>query len=154
MIIRPAVEQDRSALTALHVSADIESNKEAPEVMTSLRLSALSSRGKDVILVAEDDGDILGYFWAVAMRLFDYRIGILFYIYVEPHHRRRGIGHQLIEKGLQELHDLGVRRYWANPDLHSAPTLEILESLGFSQITGKVFYQKVEPGAHHEWGSA
>lgn len=151
MIIRPAVEKDRSALTALHISEDMESNKEAPEVMTSLRLSSLSSRGKDVILVAEDEGEVLGYFWAVALRLFDYRIGILFYIYVEPAHRHRGFGRQLIESGLKELHDLGVRRYWANPELHSAPTLEVLESLGFTQNDQKVFYQKVEPGAKHEW---
>jgi GNAT superfamily N-acetyltransferase len=151
MNIRPAQEKDRSALTALHISADMECNKEAPEVMSSLRLSSLSSRGKDVILVAEEEGEALGYFWAVALRLFDYRIGILFYIFVEPHHRHLGIGRQLIEKGLEELHALGVRRYWANPELHSAPTLEILQSLGFSQSTEKIFFQKVEPGAHHEW---
>jgi L-amino acid N-acyltransferase YncA len=151
MNIRPAEEKDRSALTALHISEDIECHKEAPEVMTSLRLSSLSSRGKDVILVAEEEGELMGYFWAVAMRLFDYRIGILFYIFVEPQHRRLGVGHKLIQQGIEELHALGVRRYWANPLTQSAPTRAILESLGFTQNEEKIFYQKVEPGAQHEW---
>jgi L-amino acid N-acyltransferase YncA len=154
MKIRPAEEKDRPALTALHISEDIEGNKEAPEVMTSLRLSSLGSRGKDVILVAEDDGEVLGYFWAVALRLFDYRIGILFYIYVEPQHRHLGVGRHLIQQGVEELHKLGVRRYWANPLTQSATTRGILESLGFTQNEEKVFYQKVEPGAQHEWDRA
>ena len=151
MKVRPARDQDRAALTALHISQDLESFKEAPDVMKSLRLTELSSRSKDIILVAEDEGELVAYFWAVALRLFDYRIGILFYVYVEPGHRRRGIGRQLTERGMEILHEMGVRRYWVNTEFHITPTVEILESLGFSQNTAKVFYQKVEPGAKHEW---
>jgi L-amino acid N-acyltransferase YncA len=154
MTIRLAEDRDRTVLSSLHISEDIESHKEAPDVMTSFRLSGLSSRGKDVILVAEDDGEVVGYLWAVALRLFDYRIGLLFDIYVDPSHRRKGTGRQLLEKGIQELHNIGVRRFWANTEEKNAPTRTLLEELGFRQNSQKVFYQLVEPGARHEWDQA
>jgi len=154
MTIRPAEEKDRSSLSSLHISEDLEAHKEAPDVMTSFRLSGLSSRGKDVILVAEDDGEVVGYLWAVALRIFDYRIGILFDVYVEPSHRRGGVGRHLLEKGVQELHTIGVRRFWANTEEKDAPTRALLEHLGFRQNSEKVFYQKIEPGARHEWEKA
>jgi GNAT superfamily N-acetyltransferase len=154
MTIRPAEEKDRTVLSSLHISEDLESHKEAPDVMTSFRLSGLSSRGKDVILVAEDDGEAVGYLWAVALRIFDYRIGVLFDVYVDPSHRRKGVGRHLLEKGVQELRDIGVRRFWANTEEKNAPTRALLEHLGFRQNNEKVFYQKIEPGARHEWEKA
>jgi len=154
MTIRPAEERDRSILSSLHISEDLETHKEAPDVMTSFRLSGLSSRGKDVILVAEEDGEVTGYLWAVALRIFDYRIGVLFDVFVDPSHRRKGVGRHLLEKGVQELHNIGVRRFWANTEEKNAPTRALLEHLGFRPNNEKVFYQKVEPGAHHEWEKA
>jgi len=154
MTIRPAQDQDRSILSSLHISEDIEAHKEAPDVMTSFRLSALSSRGKDIVLVAEEDGEVVGYLWAVALRIFDYRIGILFDLYVDPANRRKGVGRELMKKGVEELHNIGVRRFWANTEEKNAPTRALLEALGFKQNTEKVFYQMVEPGARHEWERA
>ncbi len=151
MKIRPAQEKDRAILTNLHVAEDLESHKEAPEVMQSLRLSELSSRGRDIILVAEEEGEVVGYFWAVALRIFDYRLGLLFYMYVDPARRHRGVGRQLLKEGMRQLHDLGVRRYWANPEQRNTPTRALLESLGFHPGPEKMFYQLVEPGARHEW---
>jgi GNAT superfamily N-acetyltransferase len=154
MLIRPAEEKDRSALTSLHIAEDIECQKEAPEVMRSFRLSALSSRARDIVLVAEDDGDVIGYFWGVALRIFDYRIGIVFYLFIDPSYRRHGIGRALLKEGIKEMHDLGVRRFWANPDAKNVPTRILLEAIGFAPGPEKVFYQLVEPGAHHEWDKA
>ncbi|RJP77618.1 MAG: GNAT family N-acetyltransferase [Candidatus Zixiibacteriota bacterium] len=151
MNIRPAQESDRATLTALHIADDIEKYKDAPQVMPALRLSELSSQGRDVILVAEEEGEVVGYFWAVALRVFDYRLGLLFYLYVERSHRRRGIGRKLLQQGIQELHALGVRRFWATPEARNSITRSLLEAVGFEPGPERVFYVKVEPGAQHEW---
>jgi L-amino acid N-acyltransferase YncA len=151
MTIRPADDKDRSVLSSLHISDDVESHKDAPDVMARFRLSELSSRAKDVILVAEDEGEVVGYFWAVALRLFDYRIGLLFYIYVDPRMRHKHIGRKLMDRGIEELHKIGVRRFWAMPEMRNMPTRHMLESLGFETGPEKVFYQMVKPGAKHEW---
>lgn len=151
MIVRPAENKDRSVLTSLHISEDIEAFKESGEVFRGWKLSTLSSRARDIVLVADDDGDVRGYLWAVALRIFDYRIGIIFDMYVDPAMRRKGIGRKLLQEAMNELHQLGVRRFWANTEMKNASTRALLESLGFQQSADKVFYDMREPGAQHEW---
>lgn len=151
MIIRPAEDRDRSVLTSLHISEDIESSKQAGEVFRGWKLSALSSRAKDIVLVVEDEGEVRGYFWAVALRIFDYRIGIIFDLFVDSAMRHKGFGRKLLERGLGELRDLGVHRIWANAEKRNAPTIALLEHMGFECAEEKVFYQLVDAGAKHEW---
>lgn len=154
MVIRPAEEKDRAILVSLHISEDIERFKEPAEVFRGWKLSAISSRAQDVVLVAEDDGEVRGYFWGVAVRIFDYRIGIIFDLFVDPAMRRRGIGRRLLQSGVEEMRKLGVHRFWANTELRNAPTRALLESLGFQQSPEKVFYDLREPEARHEWANA
>jgi L-amino acid N-acyltransferase YncA len=153
MIIRPAEDKDRSVLTSLHISEDLERHKESSEVFRGWKLSTLSSRARDIILVAEDEDEVRGYLWAVALRIFDYRIGLVFDLYVDSTMRQKGVGRQLLEKGIEELRKLGVHRIWANVEKRNAPTRVLLEHHGFSFTEEKVFYQLVEPGAKHEWGT-
>ena len=152
MIIRPADDKDRSVLTSLHVSEDIETHKQAGEVFRGWKLSALSSRARDIILVAEDEGEVRGYLWAVAVRIFDYRIGIIFDLFVDSTMRHKGVGRRLLQQGLDELHNLGVHRIWANIEKKNAPTRALLEDLGFEHGEEKEFFQLVDPSAKHEWG--
>ncbi|MCX6640888.1 MAG: GNAT family N-acetyltransferase [bacterium] len=151
MNIRPAEEKDNSVLTSLHISQDLESFREGPDIFRGWKMSAMSSRARDIVLVAEDEGEIRGYIWAVAVRIFDYRIGIIFDMYVDPTMRRKGIGRQLLKQAMDELRSLKVRRFWANTEMKNSPTRALLESLGLSQSPEKVFFELVEPGAKHEW---
>jgi L-amino acid N-acyltransferase YncA len=153
MIIRPAEDKDRSVLTSLHISEDLERYKESTEVFRGWKLSTLSSRARDIILVAEDEDEVRGYLWAVALRIFDYRIGIVFDLYVDTAMRQKGVGRQLLEKGIEELRKLGVHRIWANVEKKNAPTRVLLEHHSFSFTEEKVFYQLVDPDARHEWGT-
>ncbi len=152
MIIRPAENKDRSILTSLHISEDIERHKESSEVFRGWKLSTLSSRARDIILVAEDEDEIRGYLWAVAVRIFDYKIGIIFDFFVDRTRRHKGVGRGLLERGLEELHALGVHRIWANVEGKNAPTRALLEHVGFEYAAEQIFYQLVDPGAKHEWG--
>ena len=150
MIIRPAEDKDRAVLTSLHISEDIESYKHAGEVFRGWKLSALSSRARDIVFVAEDEGEVHGYLWAVALRIFDFRLGIIFDLFVDSSMRHKGVGRKLLKQGLDELRKLGVHRIWANVEKKNAPTRALLEHLGFKYVPEKEFYQLEEPGAKHE----
>ncbi len=154
MEIRPAKDKDRSTLTSLHLAEDIEVYKHSSEVYRGGTLHSVTSRTKDIILVAEDDdGDVRGYFWAVALRIFDYKIGIIFELFVDSKMRHKGFGRKLMQAGIDEMHKLGVHRIWANPDKKSAPTIALLEHFKFNKSDEKVFYQLMDTEAHHEWGT-
>ena len=151
MIIRKAEDKDRSVLTSLHITEDIEVHRPAPGVSPKGKLSALSSRAQDIVLVAEDEHEVRGYLWAVALRIFDYRIGLIFDLFVDPSMRLKGVGRDLLKKGMEELHKLGVHRIWANAGKKNAPTRALMESVGFKQSEERDFFELVEPGAKHEW---
>jgi predicted GNAT family acetyltransferase len=149
MIIRPAQENDNSALTSLHLSKDLEARIDNPLDSRRWRVKTVGSRARDIILVAEEEGEVCGYLWAVGIQLFDYRIGIIFDTFVPSEMRMRGIGRQLLSKALEEFRKMGVHRFWANTD--NAAMCSLLESFKFQQSPERVFYDLREPGAQHEW---
>ena len=140
-------------MTSLHIAEDIEVHKHSPEAYRGVKLTSTSSGTKDIVLVAEDDDNyVCGYFWAVALRIFDYKIGIIFDLYVDSKMRHKGFGRKLLKEGIDELHKLGVHRIWANLDKKNAPTLSLIQHLGFMKSEDKAFYQLVDPEAKHDWG--
>ncbi|TKJ36923.1 hypothetical protein CEE37_14510 [candidate division LCP-89 bacterium B3_LCP] len=155
MKIRKAEDKDRAVLTSLHVAQDIEVFKESTEVFRGWKLSTLSSKVLDITLVAEDEEneEVRGYIWAVALRIFDYRIGIIFDLFVDPTIRHKGVGRGLLKETLDELHDLGVHRIWANVESKNERTRILLEHMGFERSEEKMIYQLVDADAKHEWGT-
>jgi L-amino acid N-acyltransferase YncA len=153
MIIRPAQDKDRAELTNLHLAEDIETRTQSSDVHRGGMLSSISSRTRDIVLVAEDDdGELCGYAWAVAFKIFDYRIGLIFDLYVDSKMRHKGYGKELLKQSIDEMHKLGVHKIWANPDKTNTSTLATLEHLGFTLVREKVFYQLADAEARHEWG--
>ena len=154
MIIRPAQDKDRADLTSLHLAEDIETHTLSSEVVRGGILGSITSRTKDIVLVAEDsDGDLCGYVWAVAFRIFDYKIGIIFDLFVDSKMRHKGWGRKLMQESIDELHKLGVHKIWANPDkTTNQSTLALLEHLGFNKMERRVFYELADREARHEWG--
>jgi ribosomal protein S18 acetylase RimI-like enzyme len=153
MIIRPAEDKDRGILTSLHYLEDLEICDHEREVPPTGLLSSLSSRTRDIILVAEDgDGEVRGYLWAVALRIFDFKIGIIFDLFVDSKMRHKGFGRKLLQRGVDELRQLGVGRIWAHTEKKNAPTMALLEHIGFKQLEEEVFYQLEAEDAQHEWG--
>ncbi|MBU0519947.1 GNAT family N-acetyltransferase [bacterium] len=152
MIIRPAEDKDRAVLTTLHLAEDVETDKTKEQIFRGGRLSSLSSGTRDVVLVAEDsDGMVRGYFWAVGLRVFDFKIGIIFDLYVDSKMRRKGAGRELLQAGIDELRKLGVHMFWAHLQKRNAPTCALLEYLGFTKQEEEVFYQLSDADAKHEW---
>ena len=67
--------------------------------------------------------------------------------------RHQGFGRKLMNQVIEQLHELGVRRIWANPEKTNKATVAMLEHLGFKQVEEKVFYQHDEGPSEHEWGT-
>lgn len=94
IIIRDAEEKDAAALTELN---RLEMGYGYPEDMTGKKLSLLLKSGKDKILVAELDGQVVGY-----VHLNDYDVLYadhmknIMGIAVSSSHRRCGIGAKLL----------------------------------------------------------
>lgn len=154
MIIRPAEDKDRAQLTSLHMLEDLEVCDHERKTAPTGVLSSLSSRTRDIIMVVEDDEqEIRGYLWAVALRIFDFKIGIVFDLYVDSKMRRKGFGRKLLQSGIEEMRRLGVHRIWAHLESKNAPTKAVLEHLGFELRKEELFYQLADPEAQHEWGS-
>src|SRR3954471_5698592 len=93
------------------------------------------ARRKARILVAEEDGRILGYAYATLEPrnwndLLD-ACGKLNDLFVDPADRRHGVGRALLDAVRVTLHDRGAPRVvlmsaWRNPDAHA-----FFESVGF-----------------------
>lgn len=96
-IIRDAMASDATALTGLNTTA---MGYDYPLEKTAKKLEALLNSGRDKILVAEQDGRLVGY-----LHLEDYdvlyndHLNNIMGIAVDPSCRRQGIGKALLEAG-------------------------------------------------------
>ncbi len=97
MTIRDAVISDAPALHRLNCGS---MGYDYPEEKTAAQLEKLLNSGRDKILVAETDGQVVGY-----LHLVDYDLLYagpmknIMGIAVDPEHRRMGIGRALLEAG-------------------------------------------------------
>ena len=88
-----------------------------------------------ILLVADDNGDVLGYAYA-AVEGFDYMslrgpAGVLHDVIVEPEYRRHGVGRLLLEAALRELKARGVPRVVLTTAERNEEAQQLFESAGF-----------------------
>ena len=92
--------------------------------------------GPDVVLlVAEENGDILGYAYG-ALEGYDYMslrgpAGLLHDIVVDPGQRRRGIGRRLLEATLEHMKSRGAPRVVLSTAERNEPAQRLFATLGF-----------------------
>lgn len=88
-----------------------------------------------IVLVAERDGEVLGYTYA-GMEGFDYMslrgpAGALYDIVVDPAHRGRGVGRMLLDATLQALRERGAPRVVLSTAERNEPAQRLFASAGF-----------------------
>ena len=142
--IRPATLADVSALGrlgALLVRTHYEFDRRRfiePSPQTEQRYGAFLATQLDkaniVVLVAEQDGQVVGYTYA-GLEGFDYMAlrgpaGALYDIVVEPSQRGRGIGRRLLDATLNALKERGAPRVVLSTAEQNEPAQRLFGSAG------------------------
>lgn len=137
LLVRPSVESDLSRITAIydhavtHGTASFE--LEPPDQAEMTRRRAVLLEGGFPYLVAEQDGDILGYAYAGPYRPRPaYRSTVEDSIYIDPAARRQGVGRKLLEALLAECEARDFRLMVAViGDEESHGSISLHRSMGF-----------------------
>ena len=108
------------------------------------------------ILVAESDGTVIGYAYA-AVEGFDWislrgPAGILHDVLVDPAHRGRGVGRQLVEAALAHLRARGVPRVVLSTAENNAGAQRLFTRLGFRRTMIEMTLELEEPPARRRDG--
>jgi L-amino acid N-acyltransferase YncA len=95
----------------------------------------MRSRPRLPWLVAESDGDVVGYACAGRHRERSaYRWSVDGSVYVAETHRGRGVGRLLLEHLIAELRDLGYASVFAGIALPNPQSIRLHEALGFRPV--------------------
>ncbi len=137
-LIRRAVASDASALAAIyghHVLQGLGTFEEEPPTPEEMarRRAAVADMGLPY-LVAEADGEVLGFAYAVQFRpRAAYRFTVEDSVYVAPGAVGRGVGRALLSRLIEDCTALGKRRMIAViGDSGNAASIGVHAALGFA----------------------
>ncbi len=84
-------------------------------------------------LVAEEDGAVVGF---LEGRLFDGRppIGYVYFVAVDPNHRRHHTGRMLVEESLRRFRSGNATRVFAAVPRDNEASMKLFTSLGFQEV--------------------
>ena len=107
----PLVDRSFSGLYRLHARRTLRS---APWVLASV-----------------EAGDAAGL---IMLSLLEPGAGYVYYVAVDPPHRRKGLGLVLLDAGLEVLRDAGARETFSCVKLTNVPMVLLLRARGFREI--------------------
>ncbi len=140
LTLRPSSDADIPAITAIYAHAVLHGTAsfelEPPSEAEMLRRRAAILEGGYPYIVAERDGEILGYAYAGAYRTRPaYRSTVEDSIYVAPSAQGQGIGRALLEALIKECEALDFRLMVAViGDEASKGSIALHRSLGFEPV--------------------
>jgi phosphinothricin acetyltransferase len=135
IVVRPSTEADVPAMIAIysyHVQNGLGHDMEPvhPEDIKRRRKNMLQRKLPH--LVAERDGSVVGYAYAVPFRKRPaYRYAVKHSIYVHPDHMRAGIGRRLLPALIEACADAGYRQMIGYVDAENAASIQLHEAFGF-----------------------
>jgi ribosomal protein S18 acetylase RimI-like enzyme len=126
--IRKGTADDFDAVLDLwtHARSAAASTPDGHDVLTTLL-----ARDRDSLLLAEDDGDLVG----TAIAAFDGFRGGLYRVAVAPGHRRRGIGSALVREAEHSLRERGCIRISIITGAGEEDALAFWAALGYTHNT-------------------
>lgn len=139
LTVRPSVENDVPAMLAIYAH-HIKNGLGAfdPEPMHD---EDIKRRRKNMLrrrlphLVAERDGAVVGYAYAVPFRKRPaYRYAVKHSIYVHPDHLHSGIGRVLLPALIDACSAAGFRQMFAYVDAENVPSQNLHEAFGFRRV--------------------
>lgn len=139
IMVRPSVEDDVPAMLGIYIhhiqrglgAFDIEPLH--PDDIKRRRKNMLKRRLPH--LVAELDGAVIGYAYAVPFRKRPaYRYAVKNSIYVHPDHLHAGVGRKLLPALIEACAEGGFRQMLAYIDPDNAPSLSLHEAFAFVRV--------------------
>jgi phosphinothricin acetyltransferase len=136
--IRPATEADLPAILAIYNDAVTKTTaiwNEAPSDLRSRQVWFAERRQAGFpVLVADDDGKVLGYGSFGEFRPFDgYRLTVEHSVYVLDEAQGRGIGKMLLKALIAEARTLGKRVMVGAIDASNYASLALHDTMGFEE---------------------
>jgi phosphinothricin acetyltransferase len=153
MILRAASSDDAAVLSVLYapyVADSYISFETEPPDAAEMRRRMEAGGGLYPWLLAEEDGEVLGYAYASAFRpRAAYRFAVETTIYCRPADGRRGVGTLLYRRLLDVVRDQGFTEAIGAISLPNAASVRLHEKLGFRPVGA---YQRVgyKLGAWHD----
>ena len=139
IVVRPSAESDVPAMLAIyshHIRRGLGEVAEAE--VDPLHDEDIKRRRKNMLrrrlphLVAEQDGTVVGYAYAVPFRKRPaYRFAVKHSIYVHSDHLHSGVGRQLLPALIEACTAAGYRQMIAYIDLANLPSQNLHEAFGF-----------------------
>jgi ribosomal protein S18 acetylase RimI-like enzyme len=105
------------------------------------RLREWVQADEDVLLVAEAGGDVVGYFLSHHHETTG--TAYIENLFVDPPYRRRGIGTELLETGVERIVARGGRYIAALTKTHNEPMQNLLREAGFNEGETFVWMDRV-----------
>jgi phosphinothricin acetyltransferase len=137
--IRPSTEADVPSMIAIyshhvqHGLGEYEMEPLHPEDLKRRRKNMLRHRLPH--LVAESDGAVVGYAYAVPFRKRPaYRYTVKHSIYVHPDHLHAGVGRRLLPALIEACADAGYRQMIAYIDGANRASIQLHEGHGFRRV--------------------
>jgi L-amino acid N-acyltransferase len=136
--IRAAAESDLNAINDIYnhyVSHSTCTYQEEPEAIESRRLWFRHHGDEHPIIVAEVDGQIVGWGSLSAYHPRSaYRRTVENSVYVHPEHHRRGIGSRLLQELIDRARTIGHRAIIAGIDADQAASVALHDRFQFQKV--------------------
>lgn len=137
--VRPSIENDVPAMLAIythHITRGLgEVDPEPTHADDIKRRRKNMLRRRLPHLVAERDGAVVGYAYAVPFRKRPaYRYAVKHSIYVHPDHLHSGIGRLLLPALIEACTSAGFRQMFAYIDADNTASQNLHEALGFRRV--------------------
>jgi L-amino acid N-acyltransferase YncA len=139
IVVRPSIEDDVPAMLAIyshHIQRGLGQFDVEP-----LRADDIKRRRKNMLnrrlphLVAELDGTVVGYAYAVPFRKRPaYRYAVKNSIYVHADHLHAGVGRKLLPALIEACAGAGFRQMIAYIDAGNVPSLCLHNAFGFARV--------------------
>ena len=135
MTIRDATADDAAAIAAIYAPLVTDSIVSFEEDPPSAEEMADRIAASHVWLVAEDDGDVVGYAYAARFHpRAAYRWSTEASIYLAPEARSRGTGKRLVSDLLERLKAMGFVNVFAGTALPNPASERLLDAFGFKKV--------------------
>jgi L-amino acid N-acyltransferase YncA len=142
VVVRSSRDEDVTAMVAIylhHIRVGVDATGsygfDAPELTDLKRRRKNMQKHRLPHLVAELDGRVIGYAYAVPFRKRPaYRYVVKHSIYVHSDHLHSGIGRLLLPKLIDACAASGYRQMIGYIDASNRPSIQLHETFGFRQV--------------------